>query len=92
MKVSVTIEKKVQEELPEFFNEVNSLSADHLDSRLATLAKDAESVREAKAGDEELKSAQENSRNLGAPYRDALKTIALKSKYLIRVLKDRGGQ
>lgn len=90
MKVKKTIKQQVQEEMPEFADSCNSLSADELNGRLAECAKAAENVQEAQENDEELAQAKESAKQMGAGYRDAKKAVRLKSRYLIAVLKDRG--
>lgn len=86
------IEQIIKENHPEFMEEVVGLSIEHLNNRLAQLAKDAEATEEAKEADEELKEAREKASGLAAPYRDAKKAIGLKSKYLVKLVKEKGGQ
>ncbi len=85
-----SVEQKVKEELPEFAQEVETLSTAQINTRLSTLAKDAEAVQDAKEEDEELDDAKATARGLAAPYNDAKKVLRLKTRYLIKTLKDRG--
>jgi len=85
-----SLEQQVKEEMPEFVSEVASASTEQLDARLAQLAKDLEAVNDAKEADEELKEARETASAMAQPYRDAKKHIALKSRYIVSLLKDRG--
>jgi hypothetical protein len=85
-----TIQETVQAEFPEFVGEVSGLSADQLNNRLATLAKNLEESETAKEDDEELEEAKAHASELGAPYRDAKKALRLKSKYVISILKEKG--
>lgn len=86
------IETIVKEEYPEFYDEVQAATAESLNDRLAQLAKDREATNDAKANDEELKAARETAKGLSAPYRDAIKLVGLKSKYIVKLLSDRGSQ
>ncbi len=82
-----SIQEKVQEQFPEFFDSVASLSSVELDQRLAELAKDNEKVLDSKDADEALQEAREQAKVLNAPYNDSLKAVRLKSKYIISLLK-----
>lgn len=82
--------ESVQEEFPEFANEVNGLSTDQLNNKLATLAKHLEESETAKENDEALEQAKGDAAELSAPYRDAKKAIRAKSKYVIALLKEKG--
>ena len=82
--------ESVQEEYPEFANEVDALSVDQLNNRLATLAKYLEESETAKENDEALEEAKTASSELAAPYRDAKKAIRAKTKYVIATLKEKG--
>jgi hypothetical protein len=90
-KQKLSFNEKVQKDMPEFADEVASLSVQDLNNRLATLAKAAEESMQAKEDDEELEEAQTHSRELAAPYRDAAKMIRTKSKYIIGTIKEKGG-
>lgn len=89
MKSKKDVQSQVREELPEFAEALANLTASELNERLATLAKNAEELQEAKEADDELASARERSTELGAPYRDGKKMIRLKSRYVISLLKER---
>ena len=82
--------QKLEKENPEFVSEVSALSGEELNSRLAQLAKDIETVQDRKEADEDLASAQEGVRQMLAPYTDAKKALRAKSQYIIALLKDRG--
>jgi len=84
--------EQVQENYPEFATEVEGLSADQLNNKLATLAKYAEETETAKEDDEALEQAKAEAAELAAPYRDAKKAIRAKSKYVIALLKEKGGE
>jgi len=89
-RAKMSLNEKVQKELPEFAGEVASLTAQELNNRLAELAKGAEQNEQAKEDDEELADTQAKASELAAPYKDAKKMIRLKSRYIIGLLKDKG--
>lgn len=91
MKNKKTLEEAIKDTNPEFAAEVAGLSVDDLNSRLAQLAKDGEAVAESKEADEELEQARARATELAAPYRDAQKAIRLKSRYVISLIKEKGG-
>ena len=90
-KAKKTLEEKMKEEQPEFAGEVAGLSVDQLNGRLAELAKAAEWNEQAKEDDEDLSEKQAAASEAGAPYRDAKKAIRLKSRYLIKLIQEKGG-
>lgn len=83
---------EIKKNMPEFADEVNTATTEQLDSRLSQLAKDRQEVQDAKDADEELDDAQETARQFAAPYRDSFKAIALKSRFIIATIKERGGK
>lgn len=85
-----SLEDKVREEFPEFYEECQGLASGDLNNRLAQLSKDLDAVEDAKEADEGLAAAQSEATQLGAPYRDAKKALKLKTKFIIRTLKDQG--
>lgn len=87
-----SLDEKMKEEQPEFVGEVIGLSVDQLNARLAELAKAAEWNEQAKEDDEDLAEKQAAAAEAGAQYRDAKKAIRLKSRYLIKLIQDKGGK
>lgn len=80
----------VEGEFKEFVEEVQALNSVDLNNRLAQMAKHAEEVINTKENDERLNEVREELKQLNAPYRDSLKALKLKNKYIILLLKDRG--
>lgn len=81
----------VQKEFPEFAAVVESLGVQELEMKLASYAKENEKVIDAQEADESLQSAKGHASELQGPYTDAKKAIRLKSRYLISLIRDRGG-
>lgn len=92
MKNKKSVEVQMQEANPEFVTEVAGLSVEQLDSRLAETTKATEAVQDAKDADEELEQVSTHKSELEAPYRDAKKALRLKSRYLIALIKEKGGK
>jgi hypothetical protein len=86
----MNVMEKVKTEFPEFAEETASLSTEDINARLAQFAKDWEAIEDSLAADQELEAAKENVASLAGPYRDAKKTLKLKSRYLVSMLKERG--
>jgi len=82
---------RLQKDNPEFISEVEKLDVMALEKRLSDLAKDAEEVEDAKDADEALEQARAQAIELAAPYRDAKKAIRMKMRYVINLIKDKGG-
>ena len=85
------IEQKIREDYPEFFEVCQTLKSEDIDTRLAQLAKDMESVAEAQDGDDQLREAKEKYSAYASPYREAKNALRLKTRYLIKLQKERGG-
>jgi hypothetical protein len=87
-----SVQEKVQAEFPEFVTDVAGLSVDQLNTKLATLAKGLEESEECKDNDEELEKTKLLAAELSAPYRDIKKAVGLKTKYVISLIKEKGGE
>jgi hypothetical protein len=87
-----SIQERVQKEIPEFAEVVAGLSVAELEQRLASEAKNAERIEEAKENDQALEEAKNQVAEYSAPYRDAKKVVRLKSRYLISLIKEKGGE
>ncbi len=81
---------KAQKEFPEFTAEVESLSTEEINARLAQFAKDSVENDNAKANDSDLETARATVNEYAAPYREAKKAIKVKSDYLVSLLNGRG--
>jgi hypothetical protein len=81
----------VQKQFPEFPEVVDGLSIDELEKKISTYAKESETIEDAKEADEGLQEAKDQVAELSGPYKDAKKAVRLKIKYLIQLLKDKGG-
>lgn len=88
-KSKVSLEDKVKKDNPEFVSEVASLSVQELDKRLSDLAKGAEDIRDARDADEDYQNVKEQVKEMGAPYRDSLKAVTLKTRYIISLIKEK---
>jgi hypothetical protein len=86
-----TFTQKVQEEMPEFANEVAGLAVADLNTRLATLAKANEENEQLKENDEDLETAQKEASELAAPFREAKKALRLKTRYIVSLINEKGG-
>lgn len=81
----------IQKQFPEFIDAVDGLSTDEIEKRISGYAKESQNVDDAKDADEGLADAKAQVAELSAPYKDAKKAINLKIRYLIQLLKDKGG-
>lgn len=85
-----SLEETVRKEMPEFAEEMQSLSVEELNARISVYAKDVEAVQDAVEADHELEKARENVNQLSAPYREAKKALRLKIRYIISMTKEQG--
>ena len=91
-KPRISVKNKVEKDFPEFAGEVAGLSIEELNARITHCAKASEAVQGAKEADEELENTKELVKQLLAPYREALAANRLKTRYLIALIKEKGGE
>lgn len=90
-KEPLTFEAKVQRDMPEFALEVARLGVQDLKNRIAGYAKALSESEQCMENDETLRSAKENAKELGAPYRDVKKAVAIKTRYILDLIEEKGG-
>ena len=86
------IEQVIKENYPEFLEEVQGLSVEQIDARLAQMQKDKVEIDKAKEADEKLEAAKATVKELSAPYRDAKKAINQKSEFLVKLAEEKGSK
>ena len=95
-KVKLTKAEKWVQANQEFVDSVIGLSVGDLNAKLSTLSKNAEEVREAQEAamedGEPLKEASDELAQLKGPFTDAKKLLKSKTKFVYRLLKEKGGQ
>ncbi len=91
MKNKKSVAEKITKELPDFVNEVVGLSVEDLNSRVLGLAKGIQGIEDSKEEDEELESAKALVSELSGPYTEGRRVAKLKTKYLISLIKEKGG-
>jgi hypothetical protein len=87
-----TVRQQVEEQFQEWTDSVQGLSVSDLDSMILRYAKYREEIKDAKEKDETLQKTKELIKELSAPYRESLKANELKTKYLITLLGEKGGE
>jgi len=87
-----TIEETVGKKYPDFKDEVDGLSTGDLEARLTSLAKGRQETRQAQDDDLALEESKARTSELGAPYSDTLKEIDHKSRYIAKLIKEKGGK
>jgi len=86
-----SIREKVEGEYPEFVEDVIGLTADELKVRLSQYAIHLTETEEAQEADEAYQAAKALATELGGPYRDTVKALKLKRKYITMLVKEKGG-
>jgi hypothetical protein len=89
-----TLQEKVDSKYPQYSGEVMGLSVPQLDQRIAELQKtleDAAQFQDEKNG-EALKSLSAQLKDLKADYGDVNKAVKLKTKYLVSLVREKGGK
>lgn len=88
-----TLMEKVDEKYPNYSQEVMGLSVEQLDKRIVEMQKtleDSENHKEEKQG-EALKKLKEDMKTINGPYADVKKAVALKTKFLVSLVREKGG-
>ena len=83
--------KEVEKNYPEFVDVVAGLNIQELEKRILMYTKERENVLDSKEKDETLIKTAALKKELEAPYRDSIKAISLKTKYLFQLLSEKGG-
>jgi uncharacterized small protein (DUF1192 family) len=91
MKEKISVEQKCQKEHPEFCGEVAGLSVEELNSRIAEITKGISEAEDKLKGNEEVESLRNALSEILGPLRDAKKAAKLKTKYIISLIKEKGG-
>jgi hypothetical protein len=87
-----TLLEKIETEFPEFQSEVVGLAIPQLDKRISDMQKDLQDSEEHKSANEALENARKEVAELAGPYTDVKKAIGLKTKYLVSLIREKGGQ
>jgi len=95
-KIKLTKEQKWDQANQEFVNSVVGLSVSDLNVKLSTLSKDAEILHESVEAlmqpGEAMYEAKQALDTIRKPFSDGKKLLKQKTKYVYRLLKDKGGK
>jgi len=83
--------EKIQDEMPEFADEVAGLNVPDLNARLAAIARAQQENDEKQEEDEELQEARTTASELAKAYTEPKKALKLKTKYIVKLIKEKGG-
>lgn len=87
-----TFREIVEEQHSDWAGSVQGLKLEELDQRLLALAKYQEELNEFKDQDVQLEQAQDLVKELSAPHKENMKANKLKQKYVIMLIKEKGGK
>jgi len=90
-KVPLTFSQKVQKDMPEFTGSCDGLSVQQLETRIATYQKELQDSEEFRAKDEALAAAKAEAKEFAAPYNEVSKAVGIKTRYLIELIREKGG-
>lgn len=76
----------------EFKEEVDALSVKSLEDRITRMQKDLDESREHKEANTALRHAKDEVAEISGPYSDVEKSVKVKTKYIIELIKEKGGQ
>ncbi|NJO48297.1 MAG: hypothetical protein HC840_01115 [Leptolyngbyaceae cyanobacterium RM2_2_4] len=75
----------------EFEGEVLGLSVEQLKNRIAQMQKDLDESEEHKKDNQALADAKSEVAMIEGPYNDVKKAVKVKTKFLIELIKEKGG-
>lgn len=81
----------VEEQHADWASTVQGLSVSELETMLLRFAKYRQEIKDFKEADEQLKEAKELVKHLSAPHNENLKGNEQKTKYLIMLIGEKGG-
>lgn len=76
----------------EFKEEVDTLSIATLEARITKMQKDLDESEEHRKNNEALIQVKNEKAELEGPYNDVKKAVQVKTKYIIELIKEKGGQ
>lgn len=87
-----TIQEKVEAEFPEFVESIMGLSVEELNARITQYTKNLDESEEHRKANETLRNLKDQVAEINGPYNDVKKAINLKTKYIIELVKEKGGR
>jgi len=76
----------------EFKDEVDRLNIPQLEARISSYQKQLDESEEHKKNNDALNHVKAEKAELEGPYNDVKKAVKIKTKYLIELIKEKGGQ
>lgn len=76
----------------EFKEEIDTLSIPVLEARITKMQKNLDESREHKKNNVALQKVSAEKSELEGPYSDVEKAVKIKTKYIIELIKEKGGQ
>lgn len=89
---SFKAKRDVEKKYPSFVEETNGMSVSDMNARLNKLVKNNDEIQTAMDENQKINEAKELLKELKGPYTDGIKENKLKIKYLIELIKEKGGQ
>lgn len=89
---SFKVKREVEKKYNSFVEETNGMSVSDLNARLNKLVKDNDDIQTAMDDNQKITDAKELLKELKGPYTDGIKENKLKIKYLIELIKEKGGR
>lgn len=88
---SFKAKRDVEKKYPSFVEETNGMSVADMNARLNKLVKNNDEIQTAMDENQKINEAKELLKELKGPYTDGIKENKLKIKYLIEMIKEKGG-
>lgn len=86
-----TLREIVDDKYEGFVDEVDRLSIPELEMRISRYQKSLQESEEHRENNEVLNKLKDEVSTLSGPYNDVKKAVKLKTKYIIELIKEKGG-
>ena len=90
-KAPKTFREKLDEEFPGFPDEVDAMNIQQLDNKISSLQKGLQDSEQHREQNQDLKDAKQEYDDLAGPYSDVRKAVKKKTKYLVGLVREKGG-
>lgn len=86
-----SVKDKVYKKHPLFVEEVQGLNIEQLEARIVGLQKGLEESEAHREANEELKNARDAYATLRGPYDDVRNAVKLKTRFIVELIREKGG-
>lgn len=87
-----TLREKIETEFPEFADEAVTLAIPQMEKRISDMQKEFQDSEQHRTENPDLNQAKNEVKELSSSYNEVKKAVSLKTKYLVTLIREKGGQ